>query len=145
MNQFITELDSNYELTNYRIKNDVIVMYIKSLKKILLCPYCNTPSNKVHSVYEREIQDLPIQHRKVILLVQTRKMFCTNPACTHTTFSEKHSFAAQKSTKTKRLTEYIIFSSTQISSVNAAKQLKMQGIKICKSSICTLLKKSSLL
>lgn len=45
------------------------------------CPYCGTLSSKVHSSYEREIQDLPMQNRKVILLVKTRKMFCSNCKC----------------------------------------------------------------
>ena len=40
----------------------------------LECPFCGRKTPKVHSIYEREIQDLPMQGKKVILLVDTRKM-----------------------------------------------------------------------
>ncbi len=53
----------------------------------------------VHSTYQREIQDLPIQDKQVILLVDTRKFFCYNPDCLHKTFAERHPFAAIKSEK----------------------------------------------
>ena len=45
------------------------------------CPYCDELSRKVHSIYEREIQDLPLQNKKTILLVRTRKFLCLNPEC----------------------------------------------------------------
>ena len=45
------------------------------------------------------IKDLPIQDRQVILLVNTRKMFCNNPNCSHKTFYEKHPFVATKAKK----------------------------------------------
>lgn len=79
------------------------------------CPYCGTISSKVHSFYEREIQDLPMQNRKVIFLVKTR-----------------------------RLVQNILFTSAQLSSVNAEKILKSNSIEVGKSSICSLLKKNAI-
>ena len=35
----------------------------------LECPFCGRKTSKVHSIYEREIQDLPMQGKKVILFV----------------------------------------------------------------------------
>ena len=96
---------------------------------------------KVHSIYYREIQDLPIQEKQVILLVKTRKMFCTNNDCKHRTFSERHSFASDKAKKTNRLIKHVIYTSTQLSSLNASKLLKSEKIQVGKSSICMLLKK----
>ena len=96
----------------------------------------------VHSTYQREIQDLPIQDKQVILLVDTRKMFCKNPECPHKTFAEKHSFAAPKAKKTDRLAKNIIHTSAQLSSLNASRLLKGENITVCKSSICSLLKKT---
>ena len=34
--------------------------------------------DKVHSVYQREIQDIPMPDKQTILLLNTRKMFCLN-------------------------------------------------------------------
>lgn len=144
MKDFITALDPNYQLDKYHIKNNVAVFYISSKMSEVKCPYCGTLSSKVHSSYEREIQDLPMQGKKVILLVDTRKMRCMNPDCSHKTFSEKHPFVTAKSKKTNRLIQNILYTSSQLSSLNASKLLKSENITVCKSSICDLLKKNAI-
>lgn len=144
MKDFITALDPNYQLDKYHIKNNVAVFYISSKMSEVKCPYCGTLSSKVHSSYEREIQDLPMQGKKVILLVDTRKMRCMNLDCSHKTFSEKHPFVTAKSKKTNRLIQNILYTSSQLSSLNASKLLKSENITVCKSSICDLLKKNAI-
>lgn len=72
MENIIKELDINYKIDKCRLKDGLAVMEISSSKKSLLCPYCGQESDKVHSVYTREIQDLPLQGRKTVLLVRTR-------------------------------------------------------------------------
>ena len=143
MEEFILSLDPNYRLDGCRIKDNTVVYEISSLLESVECPYCGEASSKVHSCYQREIQDLPMQNKKVILLVKTRKMFCKNEACIKKTFSEKHLFVAANGKKTKRLERNIIYTSVQLSSVGASKVLKSNGIDICKSSICSLLKKNA--
>ena len=85
-----------------------------------------------------------MQGKKVILLVDTRKMRCMNPDCSHKTFSEKHPFVTAKSKKTNRLIQNILYTSSQLSSLNASKLLKSENITVCKSSICDLLKKNAI-
>ena len=143
MDEFIKLLDQEYELVQYRIKDRKIIFHIQSSKEELTCPFCGSKSASVHSVYQREIQDLTIQGSQVILLVDTRKMFCKNPECSHKTFTEKHPFAAPKAQKTDRLIKKIIHTSTQLSSLNASRLLKSENVTACKSSICSLLKKNA--
>ena len=76
MNTLIQLLDKNYELYDWRIKESNIIMEIGSKTNRFFCPYCGQPSDRVHSYYQREIQDLPIQGKRTILLVTTRKLFC---------------------------------------------------------------------
>lgn len=141
MDEFIKLLNQDYELVQYRIKDKAVIFNIQSSKKELTCPFCGSKSIWVHSIYQREIQDLPIQDKQVILLVDTRKMFCKNPDCLHKTFAEIHPFAAPRAKKTERLAKNIIHTSTQLSSLNASGLLKGENITACKSSICSLLKK----
>lgn len=143
MDEFIKLLDQDYELVQYRIKGKAVIFNIQSGKKELECPFCGSKSTWVHSIYQREIQDLPIQDKQVFLLVNTRKMFCNNPDCPHKTFAEIHPFAAPKARKTERLLKNIIHTSTQLSSLNASRLLKSENITACKSSICSLLKKNA--
>lgn len=145
MDEFIKLLDRDYELVQYWIKDRTIIFHIQSSKEELKCPFCGSKSVSVHSVYQREIQDLLIQDKQVILLVDTHKMFCRNPECSHKTFAETHPFAAPNAQKTDRLVRKIIHTSTQLSSLNASRLLKSENVKTCKSSICSLLKKCRLL
>ena len=133
MDEFIKLLNPAYELIQYRIKENKVIFHIVSTRKELECPFCGSKTSKVHSVYRREIQDL-----------DTRKMRCMNPECSHKTFSEKHPFVAAKSKKTDRLIQSILYTSSQLSSLNASKLLKSENISICKSSICDLLKKNAI-
>ena len=133
MDEFIKLLDPAYELIQYRIKEDKVIFHIASTIAELECPFCG-----------RKTQDLPMQGKKVILLVDTRKMRCMNLDCSHKTFSEKHPFVAAKSKKTNRLIQNILYTSSQLSSLNASKLLKSENISVCKSSICDLLKKNAI-
>lgn len=94
----------------------------------------------VHSTYQREIQDLPIQDKQVILLVDTRKFYCYNLDYPHKTFVENIPLLP-KAKKTDRSVKNIIHTSTQLSFLNASRLLKNDNIIACKSSICSLLKK----
>lgn len=144
MDEFIKLLDPAYELIQYRIKENKVIFHIASTITELECPFCGSKTSKVHSIYQREIQDLPMQGKKVILLVDTRKMRCMNLDCSHKTFSEKHPFVTAKSKKTNRLIQNILYTSSQLSSLNASKLLKSENITVCKSSICDLLKKNAI-
>jgi len=144
MHEFIKMLNDDYALLDYIIKDTQIVFEITSIKKSCTCPFCGMTSSRVHSTYKREIQDLPLHNKQTILRVHTRKMFCENPDCQATTFAERHQFAAKNGKKTDRLVTNILNTSLQLSSINASKLLKTESVKVCKSSICTLLKKNAI-
>lgn len=140
---FIKLLDENLECMSYKFKDDKFVLTVKSNKKEVKCPFCGNVSSKIHSVYQREIQDIPMQDKQTILLLNTKKMFCLNENCTHRTFSERFDFVASNGKKTKRLIDKILITSTKLSSVTASALLENSSIKVCKSSICDLLKKNA--
>lgn len=144
MNQFIKDLDNDYDLDEYKIKRNIAIFKISSKLKEVECPYCGVTSMSVHSTYEREIQDLPVMGKNTVLLVKTRKMFCHNSACSKKTFSERHSFVTPNGKRTKRLEKNIIYAATNVSSVNASRVLKASNISASKSSICELLKKNAI-
>lgn len=53
------------------------------------CPLCRKPSSKVHSYYERKVQDLPISGKMVKLSITTRKFFCLEDTCPRKVFAER--------------------------------------------------------
>ena len=142
-NTIIKLLDSGLECSKSKIKNGMIVLHIHSTKQKLICPYCGHISSRVHSVYQREIQDIPRHEKQTILLLDTRKLYCDYLECTHTTFAERFDFVASNGKKTKRLVDKVLMTSAKLSSVNASSLLKADSVKASKSSICDLLKKNA--
>lgn len=106
LDEIIKSLSSNLQCIDYKLKDNQYIFTVHSSEHEVRCPYCNTLNSKTHSVYQREIQDLPIQDKQVIILINTRKMFCTNPECNHKTFAEKFDFVESHGKKTKRLVKF---------------------------------------
>jgi transposase len=142
MNKLIKLLDDKLILEKYEVVDDTIYLYVKSKSSEVVCPYCNTKSNKVHSYYERSFQDLPIQGKKTIIILKNRKMFCQNQDCCKKTFAERFQCISHKSKKTKRLEDEILSISQNVSSIAASKILKKNIANISKSTICNILKKN---
>lgn len=65
MDEFIKLLDPAYELVQYHIKENKVIFHIASVITELECPFCGRKTSKVHSIYQREIQDLPMQGNQV--------------------------------------------------------------------------------
>jgi len=141
MEELIKLLDKNLRLKSWEIKGDTIYINAFSDREDSVCPFCGQLSNKTHSKYIRTLQDLPIQGKKVVLILLNRKYFCNNPQCHHKTFSERFSFFSDKAKMTKRLQEEIINLSINCSSITASHILKKNVAKVSKSTICNILKK----
>ncbi|MFD2117990.1 transposase family protein [Paenibacillus yanchengensis] len=109
-----------------------------SARDCVICLYCHTPSNKVHSHYKKSFQDLPIQDKKVMIVLNNRKLFCVNEHCNKRTFAETFELISSKSKKTIRLEREIIRISQHVSSLSAAKIINARVATIGKSTICNL-------
>jgi transposase len=143
MDELIKLLDENLEYVNHEIIGSVLFMHVMSTRKGANCPYCGQFSLRVHSAYPRSFQDLPVQEKKVIVVIKNRKMFCDNPDCGKKTFAETFMFLPPKGKKSKRLIGKIVDVSLNVSSVTAARLLKDGIADVGKSTICNLLKKTT--
>ena len=141
MRELIKLLDEDLEYISHEITDECVQIRVESKRKEVQCPFCGKMSDKVHSVYEKSFQDLPMQGMKVVLILNNRKMFCRNSECGHTTFAERFEFLLGKSKKTKRLKDEIMRLSMNMSSVAAAEVLSKNTVTIGKSTICRLIKR----
>ena len=128
MDEFIKELDQNLDYIKHESNTDEIIIYVTSNRKTCDCPYCGSPSKRVHSHYRKSFQDLPIMGKKTKIVIENRKIFCDNPDCSFTTFAE-------------RFEDKIVDVSLNTSSLVASRILNDGIADIGKSSICNLLKK----
>jgi len=143
LKEIIKLLDKNLSYQNHLLIDDTMYIDVASARDYVICPYCNTPSSKVHSHYKKSFQDLPIQDKKVMIVLNNRKLFCLNERCNKRTFAETFDFISSKSKKTTRLEKEIIHISQHVSSLAAAKIINARVATIGKSTICNLLKKNS--
>ncbi len=67
---------------------DAIEMRLKTCRVSATCPACGTFSRKVHSRYGRRLADLPWDGVPVIIRLQTRRFFCSEPRCRRKVFTE---------------------------------------------------------
>lgn len=141
MDEIIKMLGENLEYISHEIKDGTIFIYVASKREEAICPYCGQISVKVHSCYPRTFQDLPIQGKKVKIVLDNRKFFCKNEDCGHKTFAEGFPFLKRSATKTNRLQEEILSVSLNQSSISASQYLRKSCCTVGKSTICNLLKK----
>ena len=141
MQELLTLLDEDLIYDGHEIIDGNFVITAHSGNPVCKCRYCGKESSSVHSVYQRSVQDLPIQGHTTTLVLTARKMFCKNPSCERTTFSETFPFMGKNAKKTDRLKEQIINVALETSSVAAADTLKRSAIQTSKSTVCLLLKK----
>ncbi|PGM96344.1 transposase family protein [Bacillus cereus] len=141
MESLLSLLDPQIQYLSHEFMTNQVVFRAKTWFVTAICPYCGTESNKVHSKYHRVFQDIPISTFETIIHLELSKFFCLNIDCPYTTFSVPLSFIEPKARKTKRLEREILALSLDMSSINSAKRLNQQKIKISKSTICRLIKK----
>ena len=142
MEELIKLLDESLEYIEHEIKDNEIHIRVKSKKREATCPYCGYLSTSVHSKNKnRTLKDLPIQGKKVKLILETNKYFCKNPECDLIAFVERFSFFEPSATKTNRLQDEILRISLNQSSVAASRYLRKSVADVGKSTICNLLKK----
>ena len=88
MDELVKMIDAKFEYVSHEVKNDLFKIFVRSVRQEAKCPYCGNPSNKVHSMYFRKFRDLPIQEKKVEVVIYNRKFFCGNAECAQKTFAE---------------------------------------------------------
>ncbi len=145
MDKLIKFLDKNLDYINHAIIDNTIYINVASNLIKCKCPYCGQYSSKVHSRYKRSFQNLPIQDKKVEIILNNKKYFCLNRECYRKTFTKSFSCFHPKNKKTIRLTNTITKIAMNISSIAAQNYLRDNVVDIDKSTICTLLKKDSII
>lgn len=94
------------ESWNLNTANTHLRVTVSSTQTIARCPVCTSLSRRVHSRYERTLQDLVLAQYSMSLQLQVRKFFCVNSACTRRIFTERLSgVAAPWARKTVRLVQ----------------------------------------
>ena len=141
MDELVKRIDSHFVYECHEIENDIMRVYVSSTRKEAQCPYCGSISKQVHSVYPRKFRDLPIQGMKVEVIIKNRKFYCQNAECGHKTFAENYECLPRMARRSRQLTQAIVQTAINTSSITASKMLGKGTADVGKSTICRLLKK----
>jgi transposase len=73
-----------------------------------LCPGCGTSSERVHAYHERTVADVPLDARRVSVVVRVRRLLCPALHCARHSFREQVPGALERyQRRTPRLTRWI--------------------------------------
>ncbi len=81
MKEIVKLLDESLKYQKHEIFDTVIYIHVVSNRIEAECKFYKTLSNRVHSYYNRSFQALPLLGKKVIIVLNNRKLFCDNPNC----------------------------------------------------------------
>jgi len=66
-----------------------LTLTVSSVQPAAHCPLCQSATQRIHSRYERTLQDRPCVDYTVTLLLRVRKFFCLNAGCQRRIFTER--------------------------------------------------------
>lgn len=90
--------------------SSTINVFAKSLVSSGRCPDCGFDSSKIHSYYSRQVSDLPLCEKSLVIHLRVKRFRCSNPICLRKTFVERNEeFLPLYSRRTKRLSKRLYF------------------------------------
>lgn len=75
--------------------DDVVTITLETTARSGSCPVCDHVATRIHSRYIRQLADLPVFGRRVILRLHCRRFFCRTPGCRRKIFAERLTGFAQ--------------------------------------------------
>lgn len=110
---------------------DTITLVFRTTRQTVCCPDCRHPTERVHSWYTRQPQDLPWQGLTVRLRLHTRRWFCDHPACSRRIFTEPlPSVAPPYGQRTIRLATTMVVFGIAVGGAAGARLLGELGIVV---------------
>lgn len=80
---------SALRLEEVSISENEARLVVSSMRPAGVCPACGRSASRVHSRYQRILQDLSWHGSSVAILWHTRKFFCDTPGCPQEIFTER--------------------------------------------------------
>ena len=125
-------------------EGQTLVMTVHSSKKAVACPDCAQESMKIHSRYARTLADLSLMDYAVVLHVQVRRWFCSNPACARTTFAEPFpDLAGSHARRTNRQASRLRTIAKELGGRPAARESANVQMPVSRHTLLRLLRRAS--
>jgi transposase len=97
------------QVKHLEVTSEEVILVVTSNQLEERCPLCGEVTSRVHSRYERTLQDLPWGCLRVRLRLQVRRFFCSQAACPRPIFTERlPAVTAASARRTTRLRDVLL-------------------------------------
>jgi transposase len=104
------------------------------------CPECGQLSERVHAYHQRQLADLPVGGRAVVVQMRVRRLVCMTVTCSRRTFREQVPAVAQRwARRTRQLTALVADLAVVIAGRAGAAVLARLGARISRSTVLRVL------
>ncbi len=134
---------ASLQVEQVEVTSQGLLIRASSIQSEKVCPLCETSTTRVHSRYERALQDLPWGNRRVRLRVCVRRFFCPNTACARRIFTERLAPLAEPyARRTVRLCQALLAIAWAEGGEAGARQSKALGMPVCAATLLSQLGQS---
>jgi transposase len=107
------------------------------------CPICGAATSRVHSRYQRTLQDLPCSGLRMRLRLQVRRFFCANPSCPRQIFAERLPALTEVfARRTNRLREALLAIGWALGGEAGARLCRKQAMPVGAATLLALLRRT---
>lgn len=125
---------------------DRVEIYAQSNRSGCRCPDCQEKSTANHSSYQRNLQSLPIDGKRVTIHLIVRKYRCRNPGCGRRIFAEQlPGMTEERSRRTVKARTFLESLLLEVSSVKGAYLTRIAGMPNSPSTCLRLVNRISVM
>ena len=124
-------------------EGEFLFVTVRRETRMETCPDCAQDSGKVHSRYTRTLADVSLMDYAVRLRVQVRRFFCSNLACSRTTFAKAFAdMAAPYARRTTRQVNRLLAIAKELGGRPAARESKNVQMPVSRHTMLRLLRRT---
>lgn len=116
-----------------------IQLVVASTARGAPCPTCNQWSERIHSQYSRQLQELPAGRFPLQITLWTHRFFCDTPTCSQQIFCERVRWAPRYQRRTSACTERLLTLAWEMSAEATRRTARAEGISVSRPTINRLL------
>jgi hypothetical protein len=100
------------------------------------CPLCHSLSTRIHSRYERKLQDLPISGKVVEVRLYSRKFFCQQESCPRRIFAQQQQNCLKRyGRRLLRVCEQVMCIGCEMGAKPGARICRLIGLPLSASTV----------
>ena len=133
----------DFEVLTTSVTEAKVTLQLQFTASIGYCPLCHSLSTRIHSHYERKLQDLPISGKIVELRLCSRKFFCQQPNCPRKIFVQQQESSLKRyGRRLLRVCEQVLFIGCAMGGKPGARICGLVGLPLSASTLLRTIKHS---